>query len=598
MNSATLTTGPLTVEELSRLQSLTGGLSADKLLWMSGYLAGLSAARSTGEQSPTGLADQASGAKGEKIAVLYASQTGNGQKLAARLREQLPGFAVTVQDVADYKRSQLKTEKHLFLIASTHGEGDPPDLAAEFYHYLMGKKAPRLEGLGYSVLALGDSSYEKYCQIGRDFDQRLKELGAQPLVPRMDCDQDYQDAAEQWIGQVARCLTDKAGGKTAAARPLASALPVKEFSRKHPFAAEILDNILLNGRGSAKEVRHIELSLGDSGLEYKPGDSMGVIAENPPRLVELVLEALGCSGGEPVRVADQDTTLHDALTSLLGITRLTRPVLEAYNRMVQSQELTRMLAAKDAGELQEWIYDRDLLDLLTAYPQPGLGAQDLVTMLRKLPARLYSIASSYHANPGEVHLTVAALRYSAHGRQRVGTASVWLSERREGTVPLYVAENPNFRLPEELDLPIIMVGPGTGIAPFRAFVEERQAQGASGRNWLFFGEQHFRTDFLYQREWLGHLKSGSLHRLDVAFSRDQAEKIYVQHRMLERGRELYEWLDNGAIFYVCGDAKRMALDVRNALLAIVRQHGGLSDDAAEDYVLTMQRAKRYRKDVY
>lgn len=591
--SSKLTASPLGADQLGKLQEFTAELSSDQLLWVSGYLAGMTRGHAVAVEG-------AGSSAAEEVTILYASQTGNAQKVATRLQQSLAGYAVKLQDVMDYKKSRLKSEKYLFLVASTHGEGEPPDLAVEFHQFLMGKKAPKVEGLHFSVLALGDTSYAKYCQIGKEFDQRLIELGATPLVERVDCDVDYHDAADEWIAQVQAALAEQVGTQPSANVSFGGSMAAtgSAYGRKNPFAAEMLENIVLNGRGSAKEVRHIELSLEGSGLVHQPGDSLGVAPQNPPDLVNKLLETLAFSGDEEVSVGGEKTTLKQAFASRVEISPLSRPVLVAYNQYAESPELSRLLEVEHSEEFQRWVYDRDLLDLVTEFPLSGLSASDFVATLRKLPARLYSIASSYAANPDEVHLTVATLRYQARGRDRLGTASAWLAGIEEGTVPVYLDENPNFRLPEDPDKDIIMIGPGTGVAPFRAFLEERSEQGAGGRNWLFFGDQHFHTDFLYQREWQGHLKSGLLSRLDLAFSRDQAEKIYVQHRMLEQGRNLFEWIDEGGSVYVCGDSSRMAPDVNDALLQIIAEQGGLSKPAAEEYLMNMQKDKRYQRDVY
>lgn len=583
------TASPLTTEQLSELQRFTAKISADQLLWVSGYLAGLTSSQAISSQP----ADSAA----EKITILYASQTGNGQKIAARLQQNLTGFEVNLLDVADYKRSQLKQEKILLMIASTHGEGDPPDLAVEFHQFLMGKKAPRLEGLRYAVLALGDTSYANYCKTGKEFDQRFGELGATALVERVDCDVDYETDAEQWIEQVRAALMSATVTETVsvASVPIAAAA---DHNRRNPFSAELLDNIVLSGRGSAKQVHHLELSLAGSGIRYQPGDAVGVVPQNPPGLVNRLLDQLAVAGDDEIAFGEETVTLEQALSSRVEISSLSRPVVDAYNQFAQSDELKQLLDIEQADELQEWMYDRDLLDLITDFPVGGLDVADLIAALRKLQPRLYSIASSPLVDAEEVHLTVAAVQYRARGRDRVGAASGWITAIQDGSLPVYVDENPNFRLPVDTDQDIIMIGPGTGIAPFRAFVDERAEQGASGRNWLFFGDQHFHTDFLYQREWQAHLKSGALSRLSLAFSRDQAEKIYVQHRIREQGRELFQWIDDGASIYLCGDSSRMAVDVNDMLLQVIAEQGGLSATAAHEYLLTMQKDKRYQKDVY
>ena len=539
-----------------------------------------------------------------EIAVLFGSQTGNAEKLARLLHGRLleEGFAARLEGMDSYKPARLKREACLIAVVSTHGEGDPPDNALQFYEFLHGRKAPKLEGLRYSVLALGDTSYEFFCKTGRDIDSRLAELGAIRLHPRVDCDVDYEEAAARWMEDIISALRQTRGPRAEAAIPhSAGPEPVTAYSRKYPFPATLLESIPLTGPGSSKDVRHIELSIEDSGLTYEPGDALGVVPSNWPERVAELIDALGLTPETPVTEPDgAELSLETALLHHYEITAITRPFLERYAELAESRELAELLKKENRTQLRDFIYGREILDVVQGYPVPGITAQRFVALLRKLPARLYSIASSLNANPGEAHLTVAVVRYESHGHQRQGVASTFLADRvnESGQVPVYVNSNPNFRLPKDPDTPIIMIGPGTGVAPFRAFLAEREATGASGRNWLFFGDRNFSSDFLYQREWLDHRKNGLLTRIDVAFSRDDADKIYVQHRMLEKSRELYGWLEEGAHFYVCGDAERMAPDVHETLLSIVAKEGGFSRERAEDYVKELQSAKRYQRDVY
>ncbi|MCO6439496.1 MAG: assimilatory sulfite reductase (NADPH) flavoprotein subunit [Nitrococcus mobilis] len=596
------TNSPLNAEQAARLNELLATLHNDQMTWISGYLAGLAA----GSGAANAMVSEAITTESlPEITILFGSETGNAQGLAqlAAERAQRLGFQANVANMADFRKSDLKKVDNLMVVVSTHGEGDPPDPAEEFYALVHGRKAPALKGKRFTVLALGDSSYENFCQTGRDFDARLEALGAERIHPRVDCDIDFDDPASEWIDAVLECF-----GKITGAQPRPSNVVAfssrnaekTSWSRKNPYPATVLENIVLNGRGSSKETRHLELSIEDSGLTFEPGDSLGVVAQNNPVYVERLIETLGLQPDTAVVAGDGRAPLHEALTQRYEITTITRPFLERYAALAESSALQALLREEAKADLRQYVHGRHILDVIQDYPVKGLTAENFVGTLRKLPPRLYSIASSHRVAPDEVHLTVAAVRYHSHGLDREGVASTFLADRvAEGeTVPVYVDRNPNFRLPTDPQTPIIMVGPGTGVAPFRAFLAEREEVGATGRNWLFFGDRNFLSDFLYQVEWLNWRKRGLLTRIDVAFSRDQAEKVYVQHRMRENARELYAWLEEGANFYVCGDGEGMAHDVHQALLDIVREQGGLSKDQALDYVRRLQKEKRYQKDVY
>ena len=616
---------PLTPTQWEALNRLMDGVAPEQVFWISGYLAGFAAARQIPDgASPAGqdkLADTSQIAKLEakpEITVLFGSQTGNAEKLAHTLHSRLlaNGFPCRLEGLGNYKTAQLKRDRHLLVIVSTYGEGTPPDNALAFHEFLLGKKAPKLEGTQFSVLALGDSSYEYFCKTGRDIDGRLAELGGQRIASRVDCDVDYEEAASAWMESVLTNLrpthespqTGLVSGnppypplQKGAGGILTESVLLQAYSKKNPYPAKLLENLRLTGRGSSKDVRHIELSIADSGLSWEPGDSLSVVVSNWPQRVAELLESLKLDGSAAMLGASgTETRLELALNKDYEITTLTRPFLEKYAQLAQAHELAELLKEENRTHLRDYLHGREIIDVVRSYPIPGLTAADFVPLLRKLQPRQYSIASSYNANPDEVHLTVAVVRYESHGLLRQGVASTFLADRvpEEGIIPIFVDGNPNFRLPQNPDTAIIMVGPGTGVAPFRAFMEEREAQAAKGKNWLFFGDRHFNTDFLYQREWLEHRKSGLLTRLDVAFSRDTDEKVYVQHRMLENSRELYAWLQEGASFYVCGDAQRMAADVHEALIKVVATESGQSHDWAIDYVKALQADKRYQRDIY
>lgn len=590
--------GPLSPQQWEILKRLAEDLSPEQRLWASGYIAGFGGAEQKTIHSPSLQSSELS----PGIAVLFGSQTGNAEKIAKALHARLQqrGIVARLEDMGGYKNAQLRRDRCLLVIVSTHGEGEPPDNARPFYEFLFGKKAPKLDGLQFSVLALGDTSYEYFCKTGRDFDSRLEDLGATRFYPRIDCDVDYEEAAEGWMEGVLEVLAQSRGPRVEISAPAASD-QAAVYSKKQPFPAVLLDNVRLTGRGSTKDVRHIELSIEGSGLRFEPGDALGVLPTNRPERAADLMESLGLDPGASVPGADGvETTLEAALLHHYEITTLTRPFLENYAALSGSTELGELLKAENRDGLRDFLYGREIIDVVRRYPVSGVTADRFVATLRKLPPRLYSIASSQNADPDEVHLTVAVVRYESHGMERHGVASTFLAERvaEEGKVPVYVDSNPNFRLPEDPDAPVIMVGPGTGVAPFRAFLAEREVMGARGKNWLFFGDRNFRTDFLYQREWLAHRKNGLLTRIDVAFSRDDDAKVYVQHRMLEQSRQLYAWLEEGAYFYVCGDAKRMAPDVHEALIRVVQKEGGVTRERAEEYIRHLQTAKRYRRDVY
>ncbi len=460
------------------------------------------------------------------------------------------------------------------------------------------------EGLKFAVLALGDSSYEHFCQTGRDFDDRLEALGAARLRERIDCDVDFDESAAAWISDAVSAFASEIEPeeRTAAATVLPFSLPAEapRYGRDRPFAAEVLENQNLNGRGSERETRHIELSLAGSGLEYAPGDVLGLIARNSPAAAEALTESLGIDPSREVTVRQSTKTFLDALLADFEITTPTPRFLRAWAERSGAQPLLELLNDESRASQSRYLGERWQIDIVREYPVSGISAQEFLGMLRPLQPREYSIASSLQAYPDEVHLTVAALRFEAGSEARSGVASGFIADAIEpgDRVDIYLRENRHFRLPADPDAPTIMIGPGTGIAPFRAFMQEREMLGAGGRNWLFFGNPHFRTDFLYQTEWQHWLADGLLSRLDVAFSRDQAEKVYVQHRLREQGAEIFRWLEEGAHVYVCGDSVRMAPDVHAALLEILETHGGLSGDGAQECLKDLQGHKRYQRETY
>ncbi|WP_134699256.1 assimilatory sulfite reductase (NADPH) flavoprotein subunit [Ammoniphilus sp. YIM 78166] len=597
---------PFNQEQVELLNRLLPTLTQSQKVWLSGYLAASQFASVI--ESPEALTSQATTqgleqAVSKEVTILYGSQSGNAQRLAQKAGKSLEGrgFQVTVSSMSDFKPNNLKKLTNLLVFVSTHGEGEPPDNAISFHEFLYSKRAPKLDGLRFSVLALGDSSYEFFCKTGIDFDQRLEELGAHRIYPRVDCDVDYDEPAAEWFEGVAGRLSEGQGTGSTSMPTVSTAAQVESvYSRTNPFYAEVLENLNLNGRGSNKETRHLEISLAGSGLTYEPGDSLGIYPENDPELVDRLLEELKWDPQETVSVNKQGEirALKEALISHFEITVLTKPLLQqAASFLPGVQEL---LAAGNEDQLKAYIQGRDLLDLVRDYGPWKASAQDFVSILRKIPPRLYSISSSLAANPEEVHLTIGAVRYDAHGRERKGVCSIYCADRIEpgDKIPIYLQQNQNFKLPQNPETPIIMVGPGTGVAPFRAFMQEREEIGAEGKSWMFFGDQHFVTDFLYQTEWQKWVKDGVLTKMNVAFSRDTEQKVYVQHRMLEHSAELFAWLQEGAVVYICGDEKNMARDVHHTLIEIIEKEGRMTREQAEAYLADMQQQKRYQRDVY
>lgn len=593
---------PFNQEQTDLLNRLVPTLTESQKIWLSGYLSAITPSNvSETPSTQTSLLEQTLIETVKEITILYGSQTGNAQSLAKTFGKRLKesGFETIVQSMSDFKPNNLKKITNLLIIVSTHGEGEPPDTALAFHEFLHGKRAPKLENFQYSVLSLGDSSYEFFCQTGKEFDKRLEELGGTRLYPRIDCDLDYDEPANEWLEGV--LASPQLNAHTKATTTLATSTFVEEttYSRTNPFYAEVLDVINLNGRGSNKQTFHVELSLENSGISYQPGDSLGIYPTNDPKLVDELINQLGFSPEENITINKQGETLElrEALLAQFEITVLTKPFVEKYASFAESMELNQLLSDE---KIKDYIEGRDLLDLVTDFPSVKLDAQTFVSLLRKLPARLYSIASSYTANPDEAHLTIGAVRYESNARERKGVCSIQIAERIQpgDKLPIYIQNNQNFKLPENPETPIIMVGPGTGVAPFRSFMQEREERGDSGKSWLFFGDQHFVTDFLYQTEWQNWLKDGILTKMNIAFSRDSSEKVYVQHRMLEHSKELYEWLEDGAVIYVCGDEKHMAHDVHQTLLTIIQKEGNRSLDSAEEYIGEMLQNKRYQRDVY
>lgn len=582
---------PLSSGQVDKLKQLTAELSAVQLAWVSGYLA------ATSEQG-TSAVPQASAE--QTITILYGSQTGNGRGVATELAEkaQAQGYAVNLVSMGDYKARQLKQETLLLLVVSTHGEGDAPDDAIELHKFLSSKRAPKLDNLNYSVLALGDSSYEFFCQTGKDFDARLAALGATAISPLIECDVDYEELATAWqesVLEAVKPLITSAGASVVSIGSTASSA-TSSFTKQKPYTAELLVSQKLTGRDSDRDVRHVEIELGESGISYQAGDALGVWFTNSEQLVNELLESLSLNGDEQVALGNDNLSLRDALTNKKELTQLYPGLVTGWAELSQSKVLLEI--SNDKARVREYINNNQVADLVRQHPAK-VTAEQLVGLLRGITPRLYSIASSQAEVESEVHLTVALVEDERDGVARFGGASQFLASAEEGQqVQVYVEPNNHFRLPENPETPVIMVGPGTGVAPFRSFMQQRSAEGIEGNAWLIFGNPHFEQDFLYQTEWQQYLQSGELSRIDLAFSRDQEHKVYVQHKIAEQGEALWQWLENGAHFYICGDAERMAKDVHQALLDVAVKFGGKTTEQAEEYLETLRAAKRYQKDVY
>ncbi|MFT3803853.1 MAG: flavodoxin domain-containing protein [Burkholderiaceae bacterium] len=629
MNPSNLRGPALDDAQWAQVRSLADSLDPQQLSWLSGFLAGVVHGRRPGTV-PLGAGPSAASAQAavdaiaaasddEAWAVIHASETGNSAEIARQLGSRLSaaGRPVRVLDVADVKPRQLAQWRTVLVVASTHGDGDPPQSAMGFFEFLDGRKAPRLERLRYAVLALGDSTYQQFCATGRRIDERLSALGGERLLPRVDCDVDYEGPAAAWIATLVEKLAGadaRTGGDTerGAVRIDGTSVTTRaadvhaetaaKADRQHPASARVLDNLVLTGRGSSKEVRHIELSIDEAALPYRPGDALGLIVPNDPALIEALLDATRLSGDARVELKGRSMPLAQALATELDIVNVAPRFLEYWSRQARAPALAELAAPERGADRHAFARTHHLIDVVRRFPAAELDADNWASALRPLQPRLYSIASSAAAVPGEVHLTVAGVRYELFGEPRQGVASGFLGNRAgpDAELSVYVQPAPHFRLPAD-DAPIIMIGAGTGIAPYRAFLQEREARGASGRAWLFFGERRFRTDFLYQTEWQGWLKDGLLDRMDVAFSRDggtDGGKTYVWHRLLERARDVHDWLEQGACLYVCGDATQMAPDVHRALGTVVAGQRGCDAEGAQAYLRQLQETHRYQRDVY
>lgn len=581
-------TAPFEEKERASLDAVLGAATPIQRAWLAGFLAGLDAA---GGQ-PAAAAPAAPPKAAEPLTILFASESGNSEKLASDVAKlaRKNGFKPKIVDFFDLDVASLAGEKHVVAIAATWGEGEPPARAMRAYGELMGDGAPRLDGIDFAVLALGDTSYAEFCAIGKALDARFEALGAKRAYERADLDLDFDKPAAEWIKNTLKALAPAPSADNVVAVDFAARAAEDDEEAepsREPRVVEVVDHVNLNSSRSDKETIHIALEFEDGAPAYEPGDSLEIYPENDPALVDEILTATGLSG---------DDALRRALLAERDITTLSATTVERFAKATGHAEAQKLI---DSGEAKAWIEGRHLIDLIQSFPAK-VTAEHLSTITRPLPPRAYSIASSRKEVGDEVHLVIAAVRYETHGRARSGVASTHVADRVKNGAKLRVKLKPNrhFRLPQDPATDIIMVGPGTGVAPFRAFVQERRAVEAPGRSWLFFGDRHFTHDFLYQLEWQDALEDGSLTQIDVAFSRDQPEKIYVQDRIDHHAKELVAWLDGGASFYVCGDANRMAKDVRNAVVRAYQQVKALTPADAEAAVAALERAHRYQQDVY
>tara|TARA_B110000003_G_scaffold276084_1_gene320817 strand:- start:2714 stop:4483 length:1770 start_codon:yes stop_codon:yes gene_type:complete len=576
--------------------------SENQRSWLGGFFSGLNSRII--ETEPT-TKDETGTQSSSRLAILYGTQTGNAEALAEEVSDLAydKGIPSTVFSMDELSPESFATHERVLLITSTYGDGEMPDNAQALWDSFASTSAPKLDHLHFSVLGLGDTSYDLFCQAAIDWDRRIEELGGTRILDRVDCDLDYEAPFAIWSNNVLDAIIQLNGNKNAPSIPEKSK-PKKtksKWTKQTPYPATLLRNSILTKNASSKETRHYEISLANSGMEYNVGDALAIIPSNCSELVMEIIERLKLKADTKILLSDNpNSSLFSALKDDFEIKLPSKEFVKSIAERSKDRRLTQLLLPENKSEMSQFMWGRDLIDFLIDYPQTKFTAEEFITLLKPLQPRLYSISSSQAKHPDEVHLTVASVRYKSLNRARNGVCSTFLADRitADTKIKCYLVPNKNFGLPEDDSLPIIMVGPGTGIAPFRAFLEERDVRNASGKNWLFFGERNRDRDFLYENELHSWLKSGLLNRLDLAFSRDQENKIYVQDLMTKNGLELYTWLEEGAYFYVCGDAQHMAKDVETSLLNIIKNHGAYSDTQAQDYLNKLKSSKRYVRDVY
>lgn len=587
---------PVSAEQLAALQTVTAGFTSQQLAWLSGYLWGRGNASVQTAVSPV-----LNTTESEIITIISASQTGNARRLCEELKTRFLSekFAVNLVNAGEYKYKHLSREKIVIIVTSTQGDGEPPEEAVAFYKYLHSAKRPDLSGTAYAVFSLGDSSYEKFCQAGIDFDTQLAKAGATALLPRTDADVDYQSAAAAWTEALTHVLKDRG---TAVGNPPPEVVQTggsteNRYSKTAPLTASFSVNQKITGRNSLKDVRHIEISAGDSGLHYQPGDSLGVWFENDPALADEIISLLHLDTATDITVSGHTYPLREALIRHLELTQNNGVTVSRYAQLSQHEALSALTSDKQAA--LHYAQKTPVAEMLRQAPSRP-SAQAFTDILRPLTPRLYSISSSQAEAEDEIHLTVGVVRYDTDGRARTGGASGFLADHIQegGDVRVFIERNDNFRLPADPDVPVIMIGAGTGIAPFRAFMQQRENDGASGKNWLFYGNQHFTEDFLYQTEWQRYVREGVLTNISLAWSRDKPAKTYVQDKLREQGAEVWRWIEDGAHIYVCGNAGLMARDTEDALLAIISRYGNRDGESADEFLSELRTARRYQRDVY
>lgn len=582
---------PFSAEDIDLLNKVVSRSTPVQRSWLAGFFAGFEAAQGSAAVQPVAAAKPR-----VPLTILYATESGNSETLALKAKKaaQKHGLDAKVFDMADADLATVAKSKNILVYASTHGEGDPPARSADFYHALMSDNAPRLDGVRFAVLALGDTAYAQFCEVGKRIDARLEALGGVRTADRADCDLDFAKIATDWTDKtLAKFAPEESAGATVVHVDFKGGAALSEeddepaYTAESPLEAEIGALINLNGTGSTRETWHVEFAFDDPRFAYTPGDAIGVLPENDPELVDQLLKAVGLAS---------DAALLLKIKKGYDVTTLSKPLVENYAKLTGRSDVKKLL---DGDAYAKFSFDRQLVDLFETYPEK-LTPEQLIGLLRPLPGRLYSVASSLKAHPGEAHLTVGAVRWDSHGKKRKGVASTYLADRCKvgGNARIYVKPNRHFRLPADGNTPIVMIGAGTGVAPYRGFIEERSETGASGKSWLIFGERNFTNDFLYQLEWQDHLASGALSTIDVAFSRDQPEKIYVQHRLWEKREQLKGWLADGAHLYICGDEKGMAKDVDATLVKILAEAAKGDEEAGRAKLKELTKAGRYQRDVY
>ncbi len=563
--------------------------------WLTGFFAGMHShlLQSTGVNQT---------AHARVINILYGTQTGTSESVANDAADlaKTHGLNPIVKSMDEVEIAEMAVMDYLLIITSTYGEGEMPDNAQMLWEAVNSENTPHFENTHYSILALGDTSYDLFCQAGIDWDLRLEALGAKRLYQRIDCDVDFEVSAENWISSVIPLMSEGSTVNLMDKDKESSVNNKPQYNRKNPFPATMTLNKIITAENSSKETRHYEISIVGSGLSYEAGDALCVIPTNCPELVDNIIKAISCKGDEEEPVKGELMSLREALRTHFEIKLPSKELIEEIAKRSGDQVLNELLNSDDKNQLTDYLWGRDSLDLLLAHPTLKFSAAEFIARLKPLKYRAYSIASSGKMYPDKVHLTVASVRYQAQRREHKGVCSTYLADivGESTAVKVFFAPNKNFRVPEDDSLPMIMVGPGTGIAPFRAFLQEREFRKSSGQNWLFFGDRNAETDFIYQDELEAMQKNGVLNRLELAFSRDQDEKIYVQDRMREQGKEIFLWLEQGGSFFVCGDAYRMAKDVDKALHDIVTEQGQKTEQEAIDYVNLLKKEKRYVRDVY